>query len=91
MTKQPMPPEFARNYGMDHPDQAWLLHDWDVWAANPFYTGPKVPHPESEPEGEEAPGFDSPKAPECAPVGDPMNDVSDMDNPDFVPLEGDGL
>jgi hypothetical protein len=39
--------EFARNYGYDHPDQAWVLHDFDVWERNPFYHGPPVPHPES--------------------------------------------
>jgi hypothetical protein len=60
--------EFGRNAGMDNPDQAWLLHDWDVWVKNPFYSGPPVPHPESDwegpyddaEEGVEAPGFDSP-------------------------------
>lgn len=40
--------EFGRNAGMDRPDQAWLLHDWDVWVKNPFYAGPPVPHPESD-------------------------------------------
>lgn len=25
---------------------AWLLHDFDIWVANPHYTGPAVPHPE---------------------------------------------
>jgi hypothetical protein len=40
--------EYGRNAGMDHPDQAWLLHDWDVWVRNPFYSGPPVRHPESE-------------------------------------------
>jgi hypothetical protein len=38
--------EFAWNYGADHPEQAWLLHDWDVWVKNLHYTGPDVPHPE---------------------------------------------
>lgn len=40
--------EFGRNAGMDHPDRAWLLHDWDVWVKNPHYAGPPVPHPESD-------------------------------------------
>jgi len=54
--------EFARNIGGEYPDRAWLLHDWDVWVANPHYHGPKVPHPEDyDPEeGSEAPGFDDP-------------------------------
>jgi hypothetical protein len=40
--------EFGRNAGMDNPDRAWLLHDWDVWVRNPYYQGPPVPHPESD-------------------------------------------
>jgi hypothetical protein len=40
--------EFGRNAGMDNPNRAWLLHDWDVWVANPYYVGPPVPHPESD-------------------------------------------
>ncbi len=43
--------EFGRNAGSMFPDQAWLLHDWDVWVKNPDYRGPAVPHPE---EAEEA-------------------------------------
>jgi hypothetical protein len=39
--------EFARNAGRERPGEAWLLHDWDVWVANPFYSGPPVRHPES--------------------------------------------
>lgn len=27
---------------------AWVLTDRDVWHANPFYTGPEVPHPEDD-------------------------------------------
>jgi hypothetical protein len=40
--------EWAENTGHLDPDKAWLLHDFDVWVANPHYTGPKVPHPEEE-------------------------------------------
>ncbi len=40
--------EFGRNAGMDYPERAWLLHDWDVWVPNPHYRGPPVPHPESD-------------------------------------------
>jgi hypothetical protein len=39
--------EYARNKGMDHPEQAWILSDRDVWYPNPSYRGPRVPHPES--------------------------------------------
>jgi hypothetical protein len=58
--------EWGRNYGADHPDQAWMLHDWDVWVRNPHYTGPPVRHPEDDPEaeGEEPAGFDSLRQPE---------------------------
>lgn len=38
--------EYARNIGGEYPDRAWLLHDWDVWVANPHYVGPPVMHPE---------------------------------------------
>ena len=42
--------EFGYNAGMDYPDRAWLLHDFDVWVANPHYVGPPVPHPEEHPD-----------------------------------------
>lgn len=45
--------EYARNVGMDNPDRAWILTDWDTWERNPFYQGPPVPHPEEEPPSEE--------------------------------------
>ena len=38
--------EYIRNVGQDRPQQAWILSDRDVWYENPFYCGPKVPHPE---------------------------------------------
>ena len=38
--------EYARNYGMDHPDREWVLSDRDVWYRNPSYRGPVGPHPE---------------------------------------------
>jgi hypothetical protein len=38
--------EEAREKGAANPDQAWICTDRDVWHANPFYKGPKVPHPE---------------------------------------------
>lgn len=40
--------EFARNAGMDNPDQCWLLDSRDVWVRNPFYQGPPEPHPEDD-------------------------------------------
>ena len=40
--------EYAYNVGMDEPERAWILSDRDVWYPNPFYTGPKVPHPDDE-------------------------------------------
>jgi hypothetical protein len=37
----------AWEIGQQRKDRAWILTDRDVWHANPFYTGPRVPHPES--------------------------------------------
>jgi hypothetical protein len=32
--------------GPNHPDKAWLaVGDLDCYVKNPFYEGPKVPHP----------------------------------------------
>ena len=45
--------EWAYNVGHDNPDQAWLLSDYDTWERNPFYRGPKVPHPEDYSEFED--------------------------------------
>ena len=39
--------QFAGAYGEERPEQAWLLSDLDIWVANPYYTGPAEPHPES--------------------------------------------
>lgn len=36
----------AREIGSKNPQQAWILTDRDVWHPNPYYTGPKQPHPE---------------------------------------------
>lgn len=38
--------EFGNNCGYDNPDTEWLLSDWDVWVRNPYYSGPRGPHPE---------------------------------------------
>lgn len=46
-TRQDAVSEWARNVGRDNPDRAWLLSDYDSWERNPFYTGPKVEHPEA--------------------------------------------
>jgi len=40
--------EFACNVGREHSARPWILSDRDVWYANPFYTGPRVPHPEED-------------------------------------------
>jgi hypothetical protein len=40
--------QYAHESGRDRPQQAWILSDRDVWYANPFYTGPAVPHPDDE-------------------------------------------
>jgi hypothetical protein len=38
--------EYARNFGEDHPERPWNLTDYDTWEPNPWYRGPRVPHPE---------------------------------------------
>jgi len=40
--------EYAREAGRSNPDSAWVLSDRDVWYPNPFYAGPRVPHPEDD-------------------------------------------
>ena len=40
--------EYARNYGSDNPDQEWVLSPFDSWERNPFYRGPRGPHPEDD-------------------------------------------
>ena len=61
-TPQEAVQEFARNIGGEYPDRAWLLHDWDVWVANPHYAGPPVPHPESyDPDDEGSTSLPAPR------------------------------
>jgi len=38
----------AHDLGASNPERAWVLTDRDVWHANPYYHGPKVPHPEDD-------------------------------------------
>lgn len=38
--------EYVYNVGRENKDRAWILSPFDSWHKNPFYTGPKVPHPE---------------------------------------------
>ena len=38
--------QWAQVAGERRPDQAWLLHDRDIWVANPWYRGAPEPHPE---------------------------------------------
>ena len=42
----------ARELGALHPERAWIVTDRDVIHANPFYTGPKVPHPDDDDDDE---------------------------------------
>lgn len=41
--------QWASVVGRDELDQAWLLHDRDVWVKNPYYRGAPVGHPWDEP------------------------------------------
>ena len=45
----------AIELGAADPRSAWVLTDRDCWHANPFYVGPPVPHPESDPDDFEYP------------------------------------
>ena len=45
--------EYASEVGYERPDSAWILTPYDVWVANPFYSGPEVPHPESDYQSDE--------------------------------------
>lgn len=38
--------EEAMNVGFENPERPWILTDYDVWIANPYYKGPPVPHPD---------------------------------------------
>lgn len=40
--------EWVRVVGANHLKQAWILAPTDAWYPNPYYKGPKKPHPESE-------------------------------------------
>ena len=40
--------DYALGLGAECPERPWILSDRDVWYANPFYHGPKVPHPEED-------------------------------------------
>ena len=37
---------YVREVGAANPDRAWITSDRDVVYPNPFYTGPRVPHPD---------------------------------------------
>lgn len=39
--------EYTNNHGANNTELAWILSPFDTWEANPHYTGPEVPHPES--------------------------------------------
>ncbi len=39
--------EYTRNHGVLRPEAAWILSPFDTWEANPFFSGPRPPHPES--------------------------------------------
>jgi len=43
--------QYAHAIGEQNPDWAWVLSDRDAWYPNPYYTGPPVPHPESDWQG----------------------------------------
>ncbi len=42
--------EYTRNHGALRTDVAWISSPFDTWEANPFFVGPRPPHPESDPD-----------------------------------------
>lgn len=38
--------QWITEFGSEHPNQCWILSDYDTWHRNPYYTGPEVQHPE---------------------------------------------
>ena len=40
--------EYAHNAGAMFQDREWVLSPWDTWEPNPYYRGPKGPHPEDD-------------------------------------------
>ena len=38
----------AYQRGEENPEAAWVCTNLDVWHANPYYKGPRMPHPELE-------------------------------------------
>ena len=72
--------EFGYNAGMDYPDRAWLLHDFDVWVANPHYVGPPVPHPEDDVDPMYLPGEVKTLAPRD------VDNVNKKVDDDFIPF-----
>ena len=39
--------EYARNHGALEPLRPYILSPFDTWEVNPFFVGPRPPHPES--------------------------------------------
>ncbi len=52
--------EWAHNVGAEYPDRAWLNSNYDTWEKNPFYSGPPVPHPEADEDGDRQDAFFEP-------------------------------
>lgn len=40
--------EHVNAIGHDNHERAWICSDRDAWYPNPFYTGPRMPHPEDD-------------------------------------------
>lgn len=75
--------EYAENCGRERPQQAWILTPWDTWERNPFYSGPKVRHPEDDNYEEEVDQTDYDKGPNGEVWGFPKGPVRpDLATPD---------
>ncbi len=40
--------EYAANAGAESADREYILTPWDTWEVNPYYRGPRGPHPEDD-------------------------------------------
>lgn len=40
--------QWAADRGQLRPDLAWIISPFDTWEPNPFYVGPRQPHPDDD-------------------------------------------
>ena len=70
----------AAEQGAGNPDRAWICSDRDVWHRNPYYVGPRMPHPEDDVEDidawrEQEAAYEAARAKQAATVWPPEDDL----------------